>query len=106
MEGGLPSFSSFFLFLPRPSLKLLGFLHSSLGEDGLEEQEGHGVGVDVGARPPVLQVSLTLDLDLAWDPDAGSPIRDSGPEGANVAGLVDPVSLCSLPRPYWVMCLS
>mmetsp|Transcript_4538 Transcript_4538/g.13731 ORF Transcript_4538/g.13731 Transcript_4538/m.13731 type:complete len:383 (-) Transcript_4538:19-1167(-) len=90
MEGGLPSFSSFFLFLPRPSLKLLGFLHSSLGEDGLEEQEGHGVGVDVGARPPVLQVSLTLDLDLAWDPDAGSPIRDSGPEGVNVAGLVEP----------------
>eukprot|EP00212_Chloropicon_laureae_P007113 CAMPEP_0197490130 /NCGR_PEP_ID=MMETSP1311-20131121/4755_1 /TAXON_ID=464262 /ORGANISM="Genus nov. species nov., Strain RCC856" /LENGTH=227 /DNA_ID=CAMNT_0043034591 /DNA_START=90 /DNA_END=769 /DNA_ORIENTATION=+ len=63
--------------------------HLGSGEDGLEEHVGDSVWVNVGGWASVLQVSLALDLNLSWDANGGTSVSDSGPEGTDVAGLVE-----------------
>ena len=55
----------------------------------LDNDPGDLVGVTVAARPPVLQVAVTLGRDLAWYPDAAASVGHACAEIFDTGGLVE-----------------
>merc|ERR1712045_830944 len=58
--------------------------------DGLDNDLGDGVRVAVAARPPVLQVAVTLLRALSRYPDAAAPVGHTSAEVVDAGGLVQP----------------
>ena len=51
-----------------------------LEADGLDDDPGDGVGVAVGAGPPVLEVAVARLGHVPGDPDGGAPVGHAGRE--------------------------
>merc|ERR1719445_1693795 len=51
-----------------------------LEADGLDDDAGDGVGVAVGAGPPVLEVPVARLGHVPGDPDGGAPVRHASRE--------------------------